>query len=249
MHGGSLGGEGARVLTCAGPPFGAQDPATRALLDEDVLETVREHHGLVGRAVVEHCGGLDLEQRAARRREWEDLRQQFAARAEGHPVLNRQAGQWAALALAGRLLATILGTDAEPLVKAVQAVFDRARGDEAPSVARRAYDLLVSAVESQPRACHHWDGTEYTEPTGFGRHVGVVNAVKGFVALFPDVAEEILRRHGLEPPGLVFQAMRDAGLLEVEGGRLRARVAVRGRQVRLLRLPYPAPGDTVEQGV
>ena len=239
VHEGSLAGEGARVLTCAGPPFGTQSPEVRRLLDAEILPALRHNHAVVGRALVAHCQRLAPEAREAARRQWEANRQDFALRAKGHPLLNRQADQWAALASAASIFAEVLGLDAATMIRAVEALFDQASRTEVPSLSRRAYEILVSEIRSQAGSCYQWSGSRYDAPTNRGRTIGVINESEGFLAIYPAEAQAILRRHDLGQPLAVLAMMRDDDRLRSDTKHLTARVKIGEKRDRLYRLPWP----------
>jgi hypothetical protein len=226
------------VLTCAGPPFGSQSAEVRRLLDLEIIPALRLHHAVVGRAVVGRCHGLTPEARRAARRQWEAHRQDFALRAKGHPLLNRQAEQWAVLASAAAILADVLGMDAAPLIHAVDILFEEARHAVVPSLPRRAYQILMDEIFAQDGSCYRWTGTHYESPSSRGRTIGVINEPEAFLAIYPAEAQMILRRHQLGEPLIVLAAMRDAGLLEADAEHLTARVKVGERRVRMYRLPW-----------
>jgi len=113
---------------------------------------------VVGRALVGHCHGLAPEARQAARREWEAHRQDFALRAKGHPLLNRQAEQWAALASAASILADVVGLGAAPMIAAVEVLFEDARRAVVPSLPRRAYQILSDEIFAQDGSCYRWTG-------------------------------------------------------------------------------------------
>jgi hypothetical protein len=238
VHEGSLAGEGARVLTCAGPPFGSQSAEIRRLLDDEIIPALRHHHAVVGRALVEHCHRLGSERQKAVRRQWEAHRQDFTLRAKGHPLLNRQAEQWAALASAAVILAEVLAIDSAPMTRAVEGLFEDARRASVPSLPRRAYQILCDEIFAQEASCYRWTGARYEPPSTRGRTIGVINEAEGFLAIYTAEAQMILRRHQLGEPLMVLAAMRDSELLKADAEHLTARVKIGDRRVRMYRLPW-----------
>jgi hypothetical protein len=239
IHSGSLAGEAARVITCEGYPFKEKSPERGRFIQLELLPAIREHYGVLGRALLARAQGASALEREKARTQWREWREYFAARASEHPLLPRQASQWAILALAGEWVAAACRLDPHPIVSALTEAFDAAKAQEVPSLARRAYELLVSEMQANARACYRWTGLAYEAPSGPGRVVGVLNESEGFMAMFPSIAEETLRRHFFDNPLAVFPAMKDEGLLVPDGKHRKARVEFNGTRGRLYKLAWP----------
>lgn len=244
IHGGSLPGTAARVVTVRGLPFGEQSEERGKFVNE-IRAEVRAHCGHVGPAVVERLLGAAATERATLVGEWERAERAYATAAGGRVLLGRQAPQFAAAALAARLVAELTGLPAAKLVAAVDAVFALAKAQAVvPSPARRAAEILDSEIASHRQACAVWDTAEakYKLPLG-ARQFGVINEAQEFQAIFPSIAYETLQRHNLQLHQ-VQEAMREDGLLlpDRKTG-FTAQVWHLNQRPRMLKLPYPLPAE------
>jgi hypothetical protein len=250
VHGGSLPGAVVRVMTIRGLPFGEQSEE-RGRFVKEISDAVRAHYGHLGPALVQKLLGATPAERAALVGEWERAERAYATAAGGHALLARQAPQYAAAALAAKLVAELTGLAAAKLVAAVDTVFERARAQAiVPSPARRAAELLISEIESHRHACAVWDTGEakYKQPLG-ARQFGVINEEEEFAAIFVSIAHEALQRHDLQLHQ-ILEAMRDLSLLlpDRKTG-FTAQVWHLNHRPRMYKFPYPLPpdaGDTDE---
>jgi len=244
IHGASLSGEAARVITVRGMPFQEQSPERGKFVNE-IIAGVRTNSGHLGPAVVERLLGASAAERVALAQEWEQTTRAYATAAGERVLLGRQAPHYAAAVVAARLVAELTGLPLARLVAAVERVFELAKTQiVALPPARRAAELLVSEMESQEKACVVWDPVEakYRPHVGI-RQVGVLNEKEGFAAIFPSIAHDILRRHGLMVHQ-VMETMREQKLLRPDRKTgFTAQIWFLGQRPRMLRLPYPLPDD------
>lgn len=249
IHEASFGGEGARVLSLHGPPWGERSDATRSLLDTVLRPGLCQHHGTLGTALVNDLLGLDAAGREDLRRRWEELREEEAAAAGGSHLLARQAGQWAGLRLTAIIVEGLLSAGRLPaLHEAVLKTREAAKAQEPPHPTRRAQELLVGEVYANEAYCYRMGPSGYEKPKREGRLVGAINEEAGTVALFRQIVEDLLRRHGFPSPTATLEAMRADELLVTDRGHLTSMVQCGGQRRRMvvIRLPDRKTDEDLE---
>lgn len=231
----SLAGEGARVLSLHGLPFGEISGTIRRLIDEILRPGLLYHHGTVGPALVNHLLGLSEMDKGYLRATWEGYRDKVAASAEGSPILARQAAPWAGLYLTADILDSFLALGKkQDLHLAVTASYTQAKEIQGARPTRRAQELLVGEGYASEAYCYQWKLGGYDLPKKHGRVVGAINHQERTVALYRPIAEEVLRRNGFSSPSAVLEAMRSEGLLVSDRGHLTSRVQLAGGRRRMI---------------
>ena len=232
-------GARARCLCLVGPPLGTDSQA------RSLTVGVLDHHGHLGRRVVEYLAGRDADW-------WSRLSDRYAARvsawsshlAAGGAVAQRL-GAFLALLEASKGLAETVGyptppKGVEPLQRAVAAVYAGATDADRPLEALRAVYEHVAA-----RSTHMW-----------GRHVmdqqGEAKAPNGGwlgiwskedaprrdatweIGVLPSTVDRVLSAGGYDPG--VVDRWRERGWLAHVGTSYRVRTRIDGARVRLFGL-------------
>ncbi len=241
LHAGSYGGEAARVLTLSGPPLGPPNADTRELINGRILPMLQGNHGLLGPAVVDFLLRAVPKDHDALRASWEEVRDHLARDAADHPILARQAPQWALLTVTARIATRVLELpDPELLPKAIAESFEAARAETPPDPVEHAYEQILSWAQGNRAFFYTRDASE-THPPHPGRPVsGLINEAEGWLAIYPHSLRLACQQLNLPAPEILLRAWRQREYLHAQGDRLTRVVKLGGRPVRLYVVRIPA---------
>lgn len=239
-------GEAARTIQLNGLPFRSHSEQIRALIDNEILPTIRDNYALLGPKLLEFLLSQSQEDINQLRAMFVHAREQWARKAQGHFLLARQSSQWTTLHLTASILVALLSREHEkPMLEALDICFEECRSEPKPSPIKRAHELLTSSILANKVYCYTPGETSFNPPARQGTVVGVINRNENWVASYRNFAESELKRHGYSNPTRIFRALRDEGLLRSNIQHLTYPIRIQGQLHRMiwLWLPDEKPGE------
>lgn len=245
---GDAGGARARVLTMWGPPWSRGTAAERvtdkvAAFQRDVIDTLTDHHGHVGRVFAGYLAGLTTDDRRGLRARYRTLCNAASVEVEAtspaHPIGSRLAEYAAFVRLVGELAEQVFGLRARSGWLTDERWADMMLRSRPADVATAAMQRLVEfALSRSLQLVDHPDndkanrdliGRWWPSPTNRPR-----------LALVASVANDVLRQSGFQI-GACVSAWADRGWVDGNGGsKTQTTVAMSGGRVRAYQLTEAA---------